>query len=1089
MKTRYIAITLTLFFLLLPSIGVAQDYVQKSKLVKKQSDGRLIYTRDMDGFLIPDFSYAGYHNGEKDIPVVSVVKEISPVSGDNTAHIQSAIDEIGKRVKNEQGIRGALLLKSGKYEVKGTIEVKYDGVVIRGENETIIEATGNSPSERDVIILGTTASGSTTDHNYWFPVSGTKQNITDEIVPVGAFSFNVVNASGYNIGDAIVIHHPCTNEWVDAIDGGGSQDLDERWSEGQVPIYYYRYITAKTGNRITVDAPVYYTLNKSFSQAYIYKTSASFLSEIGIENLQIDIKGSGGSHAKNAVRFRSAENCWAKNVVVSGFSLSGFITESCTRTSIIGCQAINPIAPGGSGYKYNFNAYAFSQLILFQNCYAKGGRHNFISNGTATSSGIVFQHCTGDGALETSEGHRHWTQAMLFDNHKEINIDAGNAIVLGLYNRNKSGSGHGYGAVQSVLWNCDVTEETQGIICLHQPPTSQNYAIGCIAYLLSGDPGMASRRFPEGYIEAHNIPVTDIVSLYAEQLTDRKTYGKARLESAPGAIDEDIKGYIIRNNLIEEGFNTTSWASAGGGSSVEIDIKDVGKGYVKLHSDCAVNTTDNKGQRNGGFSLGYVNLNGQGSDKKGVTMELPEIPSCGTVTVKVKCNSNKTLILQKKAGGRWGTIAGKYTSAEGDYEVFTFTVNSTGPVTLRLNSETTSAFYIYDLIVTDFVKDENYVDPGEVDNDNAAFNGFIDFSTEPGIFKPVGDIDTHAFENSVRHGFTFSNVILDPGKKTLLYTGSAILQKVSVNAGMIEFPEVENAGNVTIVAVSENNSGKFNLEKETGGTWATVKEFSSDNGDNITEYSFDVDVNDKCKLRIVNNGNCHVEIFEVVVEAYSDEEEIIYQSKEIIHEQFNDMFNSNVAGWTDKDPGDYTFSIPVGTDFGSLKLANCSISVAASQSGSTSKGRVRLVDQSSTVEFPEIPSCGTVTLNVNAGSATGKSITLQKKSGNTWVDVSTFNLTDTPVSTVDYEMNSTAPVTLRLITKQAGAKNVYEVWITNYEPSTTGIEQFDSDEFKVQAIHYYNIRGQQLLDEPDSGFFIRKIRYENGSVKTDKVFK
>ena len=43
-------------------------------------------------FLI--ISYVGYKNGEEALPTIAVVKEISPVAGDNTAHIQAAIDEV-----------------------------------------------------------------------------------------------------------------------------------------------------------------------------------------------------------------------------------------------------------------------------------------------------------------------------------------------------------------------------------------------------------------------------------------------------------------------------------------------------------------------------------------------------------------------------------------------------------------------------------------------------------------------------------------------------------------------------------------------------------------------------------------------------------------------------------------------------------------------------------------------------------------------------------------------------------------------------------------------------------------------------------
>ena len=71
----------------------------------------LIYLADSNGLNIPDFSHTGYKGGDEDLPEIATFKTISPVSGDNTKHIQDAIEYIGNLPKNADGIRGALLLK------------------------------------------------------------------------------------------------------------------------------------------------------------------------------------------------------------------------------------------------------------------------------------------------------------------------------------------------------------------------------------------------------------------------------------------------------------------------------------------------------------------------------------------------------------------------------------------------------------------------------------------------------------------------------------------------------------------------------------------------------------------------------------------------------------------------------------------------------------------------------------------------------------------------------------------------------------------------------------------------------------------
>ncbi|MDR1585778.1 MAG: hypothetical protein LBS07_06390 [Prevotellaceae bacterium] len=522
---------LILTFYVVCAAGVFSQW--QSELVKQNAGGVLTCYADADGYIIPDFSHAGYMGGGIAIPDFPVVKTINPISGDNTAHIQNAIDEVGKRQKDANGFRGALLLNAGKYDVKGTLNVKYDGVVIRGAGNgedntqnTIIYALKNETDmpQRDVILMGnnTRVWGSS-------QVSGTKTNITDALVPVASRTFNVENASPYSAGDHIIIYHPCTQAWIDAVDKGGvpypdpsdPANPDERWIKDQLPIVYNRYITKIEGNSITIDAPVFYTLNKSLSQSYIYKAKwDGTYAQLGIENLRIEIENSGGedeSHAWQAIRFKSVENAWARNCTMKGFGQSGIITEACTRSTFEFCSAIDPVAIVTGERMYNFNTYIYSQLNLFKNCYARNGRHHYISNGTSSTSGNVFLRCTSDAVNSVNEGHRQWTQGMLYDNHKELNLKRD--FVLGLYNRVAMGTGHGWAAVHSVLWNCDVDGST-GKIGLQKPPTAQNYAIGCTAKSITGNPVSAS-NFTRGYVEGLNNSGLQPESLYEAQLAAR----------------------------------------------------------------------------------------------------------------------------------------------------------------------------------------------------------------------------------------------------------------------------------------------------------------------------------------------------------------------------------------------------------------------------------------------------------------------------------------------------------------------------------------------------------------------------------------
>jgi hypothetical protein len=55
----------------------------QSALVSVSGTGKLTYTPDGSGNIIPDFSMVGYGSGQKAIPDVPVVETVYPVVGDN----------------------------------------------------------------------------------------------------------------------------------------------------------------------------------------------------------------------------------------------------------------------------------------------------------------------------------------------------------------------------------------------------------------------------------------------------------------------------------------------------------------------------------------------------------------------------------------------------------------------------------------------------------------------------------------------------------------------------------------------------------------------------------------------------------------------------------------------------------------------------------------------------------------------------------------------------------------------------------------------------------------------------------------------
>lgn len=76
----------------------------------------------------------------------------------------------------------------------------------------------------------------------------------------------------------------------------------------------------------------------------------------------------------------------------------------------------------------------------------------------------VVGHTTEFGFLQC---HARWATGVLFDgcNSKQLEI----------INRNHMGTGHGWTAGSSCVWNCSATMR----LVVQKPPTSQNYLVGC----------------------------------------------------------------------------------------------------------------------------------------------------------------------------------------------------------------------------------------------------------------------------------------------------------------------------------------------------------------------------------------------------------------------------------------------------------------------------------------------------------------------------------------------------------------------------------------------------------------------------------
>jgi len=482
----------------------------ESSWVTTAPDGSLQYTTEADGDRIPDFSTAGYRGGLERIPTAEVKVTVNPGPGDDYLRIQSAISEVARMPMGPDGLRGAVLLTRGQYEVAQTLRLWADGVVLRGEgqygNGTVLTATGTTQRPALQIVGRDTSSNRD-------PVSGSTVNIADARVPVGATSFNVAPGHNFAPGDNVIVNRGSTQAWFEDI---GVDHLEQPWKPGTKDLRFDRTITAVNGNTITVDAPIVNALEQAqYGEMTVYKyTFSDRLRNVGVENLRFVSETDGtpddNDHAWSAVEIGGVEDAWVRQVDAKNFGYAAInVRQTAKAVTVEDVSNLEPVSSLSGGHRYPFALDGSETLV--QRVFSEDGRHDFVLGSTAPGPN-VFLFATAVGANSDTGPHHRWSAGTLFDN---VHV-TGNDITARW--RGNSGSGHGWAGANMVIWN----SVADGFF-VHNPPTAQNWVIGATG----GSVQVGTWRINEfnGTVELGNVdsagtPVAPN-SLYIAQLNER----------------------------------------------------------------------------------------------------------------------------------------------------------------------------------------------------------------------------------------------------------------------------------------------------------------------------------------------------------------------------------------------------------------------------------------------------------------------------------------------------------------------------------------------------------------------------------------
>ena len=489
-----------------------------TSLVSIGSDGKLKYNPDAKGNIIPDYSAVGYKNGDVAIPNVAVVKTISAVSGDNSSTIQNAINAVAAMPMDANGIRGALLLKAGTYNVNSTLYIRSSGVVIRGEgNGTVLMAT--KTSQYNLLIL--TGSAGALEN------SSTSKKIQGSYIPVGAKSFTLPAGHGFITGDDVMLQRKPNQAWIHMLgmdvlsqipcDNGG---CNSDWTPSEYTINYLRKIVAVNGNTITLDAPNVDVIDAKYAEGFIMKYSWSGkIENVGVENLYFDSKYTNANdenHGWHAVSFSNAKNGWVNNIEVHHFGYAAVtVNESAAFISVLNSKNLDPISQTIGGRKYSFNING--QRNLIKNCTTRSGRHDYVT-GAQTAGPNTFVNCNATNQQADIGPHHRWATGVLFD------VVYGNSL-LDAQNRLGYGTGHGWSGSQIMFWNC-----TSAKFIVQSPPNHMNWTIGCKGTVTDkGDQYTGSPCINQ----SNGNFIGAIPSLYEKQLSDRLNTNLVVANQAP----------------------------------------------------------------------------------------------------------------------------------------------------------------------------------------------------------------------------------------------------------------------------------------------------------------------------------------------------------------------------------------------------------------------------------------------------------------------------------------------------------------------------------------------------------------------------
>jgi hypothetical protein len=415
-----------------------------------------------------DYSYCGYRMSEQPLPMARMEVYVPWKDGDNAARIQKAIDYVSAlRPDKTTGLRGAVVLENGTYELSKPLRIAVSGVVLRGveKQKTVLKKTG---VDRGALLY-------IEGHDDRMGLD--TLSVSTAYVPLNSKQLTVNGT--LSVGDRIMIYRPSTEKWINALGcatfGGGADLGYFGWHPGEIDICWDRQVESATGNNITLDAPLSMTLDSKYADTKVirYRWDGR-IENCGVENLTLvsdydKTLPQDENHCWDGVYMANARNCWVRMVDFRHFAGSAVVIQQTgSQITVEDCISREPVSEIGGLRRRTF--FVLGEKCLFQRCYSEQGINDFAA-GQCAAGPNAFVQCDSYESQGFSGSVGSWATGLLFDN---VNID-GNDLKMTNLRIDKFGAG--WNTANSLAYQSTAA----GIFCDSISPDATNYTYGCWA--------------------------------------------------------------------------------------------------------------------------------------------------------------------------------------------------------------------------------------------------------------------------------------------------------------------------------------------------------------------------------------------------------------------------------------------------------------------------------------------------------------------------------------------------------------------------------------------------------------------------------